>query len=710
MLTGYSDRLSARPGETVSFMVSTDAPTFRVEIVRLLHGDTDPRGPGLRETRIPWAGDGEYLGSEQPFFPGSYVEVADAVSLRLGGDFTIFAWVYPTLIGKGRQTILSKQGKNGAGYSFDLSEEGCLSLDIGGEKLTGATPLQERRWQWIAATHEAASGLTRLSGGLHPRDLSYIGEICAQGTLPHVAASEATFLIAAAMGEQRPARFFNGKISDPCLFGRCLSVDEIGALVRCIDMSALPPACLAAWDFGVTADSDRVMEVTGGELHGSATQSPVRAMTGPHWTGDGDDHRTDPRGYAAIHFHEDSLADAGWRESFSLTIPTGLESGVYAARLRAGDETDSLPFFVSPPAGEATAELALLIPTFTYLAYGNELWGEYGLNCVYDRYVDGAGVPYASARHPTKTFRPERGLLASVTGERFARHLCADLYLVDWLNAVGQKVDIVTDHELHREGGGLLRRYKAVATGSHPEYVSGRMLDAFEDYLGEGGSLAYFGGNGFYTVTTLSDDGSMIEVRRPNGTRPWTAAPGEGRHSMTGETGGLWRARSRAPQRLVGVGFSAQGWTSRNQCGLPRPHRQVGDRTDPLVADLMQGIGPDETIGDFLTLGLGVGAAGDEIDRTDPVLGTPAQTRVLATATGFSTDYQLVIDERRDMNEASTYAGHPDVRSDIVCFETPAGGLVFSVGTMQWFSALSHDGYDNNVATLTRNVLARMLR
>jgi N,N-dimethylformamidase len=29
MLTGYTDRLSVRPGETLSFMVSTDAPVFK---------------------------------------------------------------------------------------------------------------------------------------------------------------------------------------------------------------------------------------------------------------------------------------------------------------------------------------------------------------------------------------------------------------------------------------------------------------------------------------------------------------------------------------------------------------------------------------------------------------------------------------------------------------------------------------------------------
>ena len=60
---------------------------------------------------------------------------------------------------------------------------------------------------------------------------------------------------------------------------------------------------------------------------------PVRAMTGPHWTGETDDPRLDPRAYSAIHFHEDSLSDAGWSPSFAFTVPDDVPSGVYSARL-----------------------------------------------------------------------------------------------------------------------------------------------------------------------------------------------------------------------------------------------------------------------------------------------------------------------------------------------------------------------------------------
>ena len=42
--------------------------------------------------------------------------------------------------------------------------------------------------------------------------------------------------------------------------------------------------------------------------------------------------------------------------------------------------------------------------------------------------------------------------------------------------------------------------------------------------------------------------------------------------------------------------------------------------------------------------------------------------------------------------------------------EAPGGGSVFSVGSIAWTASLSHDGYANNVAAVTRNVLREFAR
>ena len=57
---------------------------------------------------------------------------------------------------------------------------------------------------------------------------------------------------------------------------------------------------------------------------------------------------------------------------------------------------------------------------------------------------------------------------------------------------------------------------------------------------------------------------------------------------------------------------------------------------EPRAAFIFDGIGPNELIGDFPSLAVEYGAAGDEIDRLDYSLGSPAHALVLATAIGFS--------------------------------------------------------------------------
>ena len=49
------------------------------------------------------------------------------------------------------------------------------------------------------------------------------------------------------------------------------------------------------------------------------------------------------------------------------------------------------------------------------------------------------------------------------------------------------------------------------------------------------------------------------------------------------------------------------------------------------------------------------------------------------------------------------------MRADMVFFETPAGGAVFSTGSIAWAGSLRHDNYGNNVSRITDNVLRRFI-
>jgi N,N-dimethylformamidase len=226
------------------------------------------------------------------------------------------------------------------------------------------------------------------------------------------------------------------------------------------------------------------------------------------------------------------------------------------------------------------------------------------------------------------------------------------------------------------------------------------MFDALQGYLGAGGRLMYLGGNGFYWVASLDpEEGHTMEIRRWGRSRGLEVAPGEFYHSTTREFGGLWRFRGRAPQELVGVGYSAAGYEHNGVYT-----RQPGS-FDPRAAFIFDGIGAGERIGDFQSVIGRRGAAGQEVDRVDFALGTPPHALVLATSTDFSEDYRAAPEE--------SYGGRGAAvdlrRSDMVFFETPNGGGVFSVGSINWFGALPYRNYDNNVSRITENVLRRFL-
>ena len=323
------------------------------------------------------------------------------------------------------------------------------------------------------------------------------------------------------------------------------------------------------------------------------------------------------------------------------------------------------------------------------------------LSC-YDLHSDGTGVCYSSRLRPIVNFRPLYRMPSRSLAAHWPRLLNADLHLLDWLDTKGFAYDVITDDELHCEGSELLEPYQVILTGTHPEYWTASMLKGLEAYQAEGGRLMYLGGNGFYWIASFDPQRPhIVEVRRWRGSRAWEAAPGEHFHSTTGEMGGLWRFRNRAPQKMVGVGFTSQGG------GRNRPYRRQPDSLDPRAAFIFEGVDPEELIGDFPALVLEHGAGGFEIDRVDRDLGTPDHALLLASAEGFTDLYQVAIEDQLVSAPNTGGSQNPLVRSDMVYFEGPKGGAVFSVGSISWCSCLSYNHGDNNVSRITENVLRR---
>ena len=115
---------------------------------------------------------------------------------------------------------------------------------------------------------------------------------------------------------------------------------------------------------------------------------------------------------------------------------------------------------------------------------------------------------------------------------------------------------------------------------------------------------------------------------------------------------------------------------------------------------------PDRVIGDF---GLsGGGAAGFELDRADHRLGTPPNAVILATSESPQNHFKLVPEEMLTNDTTIPGDTHEElVRADMIYFDCPGGGAVFSVGSITFCGSLSHDNYDNNISRIMENVIRR---
>ncbi|MFO1060314.1 MAG: LamG domain-containing protein [Dongiaceae bacterium] len=741
-IVGYSDRISAVPGDKIRFMVSSiEGKAYRAEIVRIIHGDTNPKGPGYREEKIPGTTvEGSHPGRKQEIHAGSYVLVPDGPHLALG-SFSLSAMIWPTTPAKGRQALLGKWSEtNRSGFALVIDEKGAVALMLGDgkggvETFSTGKALVAREWYLVSATYDAASKAVKV---YQDPVVDYArtddrGEAAGTSKLAALGRNAAGFAMAAwhqgADGKRQVyGACYNGKIDSPRLADRALSRHELSLIHGRPVPDRLLPGLVAAWDFAADISSVKVSDASPNRLHGEVVNMPARAMKGYNWDGSEMCWRHAPEQYGAIHFHDDDLYDSGWEVDFEWVVPGGLKSGVYAAHVWTDSDEDYLPFCIRPPRGKPTAKACFLLPTASYMAYANEhmptnatlaelLTGqlavlyphdvflnehrEYGASN-YDTHSDGSGVCYSSRLRPILNMRPKYASWLGGAGSSLWQ-FNADSHITDWLEGQGFDYDVVTDEDLHYEGLDVIAGYSVILTGSHPEYWSKQAWDALDGFKRQGGRLMYLGANGWYwRVAYHPEKPGMMEVRRAEGgIRAWAAEPGEYYHSFTGEFGGLWRRQGRPPQVMAGTGFSAQGFD------ISSYYKRKPDSFDPRAAFIFEGVGKDEIIGDFGLIG--DGAAGLELDRADRLLGTPPNALVLASSEGH-TDIYLVVCEELLINYPATSGSQSDlVRADMVFYETPSGGAVFSSSSIAWAGSLSHNGYDNNVSRITGNVLKRFL-
>jgi N,N-dimethylformamidase len=742
-LIGYADRVSVAPGETIRFMVSAlQNQPYRAEIVRLIHGDANPEGPGFKAERVANGVDGAFHGRAHPIACGSWGRIPHHWAMDGGtGAITLAVMIWPTTPAKGRQALLGRwEETRGTGILLEIDAHGCLAVRVGDGKavvqLGSARPLQTRRWYLAAASYDPAAGTVTLIQRPMQTFAGINDAAILSSPAPEPAAQGLPVTMAATLAGDQPVLHYNGKLDSPRLAAGVVPPERLEALIGWPCPADLAPYMTGAWDLARETRTTRIVDAGPNDLEGGLINLPTRAMKGWRW--DGSEHCwwRKPEHYGAIHFHDSDLYDAGWPNDFSWTIPQDLRSGCYCAHVWSGDaedgtEEDYIPFFIRPPRQAAPGsrpKLAFLAPTAAYMAYANDRNGlesagaELVINRVltyqlsdlflqehpelgrslYDHHTDGSGVAYSSYLRPVLNFRPKYSSWLGAYGSGLWQ-FNADTHVLDWLEChVGEPFDVITDEDLHKEGIDILRHYSVIVTGTHPEYHSTRMWDAMRAWIDQGGRLMYIAANGWYWRIAWHDTlPSVIEVRRgEDGIRSWEAEAGEYWHSFNGEYGGLWQRQGRPPQTLTGIGFIAQGF---DVCSY---YRRKPASHDPSFSWMWEGI-EDEIIGDFGLVG--GGAAGLELDGVSARRGTPPNTVVLASSEAHSDVIMLVNEEFGVVPPNLVGSQHPDVRADITFYDTPSGGAVWSTGSIAWCGSLSWNNYDNNVSRLTANVLRRFL-
>ena len=700
-IAGYSDKLSVRPGETITFFVSSRADSdFKATLHRSISADPNPDGSGIvEEDASIYFRSSSFASRYQGFTPGSFAQSTTDLRAEINTDLLIKFWFMPTVLVSADQTLIAW-----GHVSIILDSQGIITAKLpGGMSVSTTVEVKCNQWHSLELT-VLASGIMTLDAKSMMTTKANIG----------VAKSSNTELGIAQMfplSVTAPVRIAAGFGDAPCCFNGKIEAPEI----------LVDGALIAKWDFAQTISSLSVKAHTGPDL--LLRNAPTRGVKGCKWDATEFCWRHKPDHYAAILFHDDDIYDFGWDRDFEFVVPDNMPSGIYIMRIEAEGHYDAMPFFVCPPLGKRRADLCVLVSTFTYTIYGNHArpdfapsWLEkisawnaypnnpseyrhYGLS-TYNNHTDGSGICHASHKRVLFNLRP--GYLtfgeASCSG---LRHFQADSHLIAWLHNQDIAYDIVTDDELDRDGVAAISGYKAVLTGSHPEYHTSATLDALKDYRDNGGGLIYLGGNGFYwRIVRHSEDPTLLEIRRSeDGLRAWASEPGEYYNAFDGSYGGLWRRNGRPPQKLVGIGFTAQG----NFVGMPYKRVNYDKNMDWVFDGINGGL-----LGDFGFSGHG--AAGFELDRRDEKLDEGEDIITLAQSYDEGNRFILVPEEM--LTHLTNLSGSPEAdakRADMVYFKTANGGQVFAVGSITFCGSLPWNNYDNNISTLLRNVVRKFV-
>ena len=378
-----------------------------------------------------------------------------------------------------------------------------------------------------------------------------------------------------------------------------------------------------------------------------------------------------------------------WPASFTLRIPEDWRSGYYHVSLRVEEggggythrgrrTAESECFFILRPASPGReTKILLQLASNTYNAYNN--WGGFSLYGYHAR-AKQQGHRVSFNRPPASQFN---------NWER---------PFVEWAESNGYTIDYCANLDLENDPE-MLRAYKLMLSVGHDEYWSTGMRDSVEQFIANGGNVAFFSGNTCCWQVRVEDSGSALVSWK----QAYTMDPvyqGKDRKLLST----LWSHHllERPENQLTGVGFLSGGYhkshgqfmDGKGSYTVHRPNHWVFEGTE---------IKRGEEFGGADTI-VGYECDGCEFTMEDglPVPtgrdGTPKQFIILGTAPA-----------RWHPDDAYWYERFDQGRTGAAVLGIyTRGGTVFTCGSTDWAHGLR--GKDSIVERITRNVLDRLSR
>jgi hypothetical protein len=354
-----------------------------------------------------------------------------------------------------------------------------------------------------------------------------------------------------------------------------------------------------------------------------------------------------------------SLPSCRWPVTDSIAVGRDWASGQYVAQLiltegEWRDHVTYVPFVIRAPL-DRRADVLVQMPVTTAQAYNH--WG--GKSLYPSNSSDEEAAVRVSFDRPVPTWH-EANLNARWP-------FVWDLQLLRYLEREGFDVAYTTDLDTHREPWGLLG-HPLVMTSGHDEYWSAEMRDAFEAVRESGASLACMGANTCYWQARFEDEGRRMVMHRRAGADP---EPDPARKTV--------RFRELVPPRP-----ERELWGVQYEEGLDYPG------APPRDYELSE-----ECLGDPWLAGTGFEGP-----------------TTLEGLVGYEWDALTVAGEVDEPTVFLHHAGEPS-NADAVRHRTPAGGIVFAAGSLQFSWGLDDWGWaghaDERLQRLMKNGLDEMI-